>query len=207
MKVTAINGSPHKNGNTYTMLEAMCGELAKNNIDTEIIHIGKELIRGCVACGSCAASGDRRCVFDDDPVNETADKMRQSDGFILGSPVYYGGITGTMKSFLDRTFYTSSAFFKSKVAAGVVVARRSGGTNAVHQLNNYLTLAGIITPPSRYWAAVHGRTPGEAALDLEGMQTVRDIARDMAWLLEVIKSGKDIPAPKYEDKIATNFIR
>lgn len=209
MKVIALNGSPREKGNTFTVLQVMSEELAAHGIDTEIINVGGELIHGCIACGYCHSpeNQSQRCVFDDDPVNTTAEKMREANGLILGSPVYYGGIAGTMKAFLDRAFYTSSSHFRNKIGTAVVAVRRSGGVDAFNQLNNYLRLSRVISPPSKYWGVVHGRAPGEVLKDLEGIQTVRWMVRDMAWLLKTLDSAKNIPSPDNEEKIMTSFIR
>lgn len=206
MKVILINGSPRKDGNTFTALSAAAAELAKENIETEIIHIGAELLHGCIGCGYCREHKQNLCVFGTDLVNEVSLKMREADGFIIGSPVYYSGIAGTMKSFLDRVFFSSSAYFRLKPAAALCAVRRSGGSSTFHQLNNYLNLAGTVIAPGMYWNVVHGRTPGEAEKDEEGLQTVRATAKNMAWLLKVFADAKT-PRPVPEKKISTNFIR
>lgn len=208
MKVIAINGSPHKNGNTTLALKAMTDELEKQGIETETILVGNLNLRGCTACGYCSKSEGNRCVFADDGLNEIAQKMRLADGFILGCPTYYAGIPGTMKSFLDRVFFTSSRYFRGKVATSAAVVRRAGGVDVVHQLNNYLNLAQTVIPPSQYWTIAYGRTPGEVAGDGEGMQTLVKNARSMAWLLKLIEHGKDVlPLPEDEPRVMTNFIR
>lgn len=208
MKVVAINGSPRAKGNTGIALEIMAKELREQGIDVEIIQVGQLAIHGCISCGYCATSPDHRCVFQDDIVNETAAKMRQADGLILASPTYYAGIAGTMKSFLDRVFYTSSDYFKFKVATSISVVRRAGGVDVVHQLNNYLNLAETILPPSQYWTSAYGREKGEVLQDGEGVQTLRKNARAMAWLLKAVALAKEaIPLPAEEDRVMTNFIR
>lgn len=208
MKVIAINGSPRKNGNTATALKAMTDELEKLGIGTETIQIGAQDIHGCIACGHCASSEGNRCVFEDDCVNEVAQKMREADGFILGCPTYYAGIPGTMKSFLDRVFFSSSRYFRCKVATSAAVVRRAGGVDVVHQLNNYLNLAEVVIPPSQYWTIAYGREKGEVTGDGEGMQTLRKNARSMAWLLKLIELGRNtVPLPENETRIITNFIR
>lgn len=208
MKVIAINGSPHKNGNTFTVLQSMADELHKENIEVEIIHAGDKQVRGCNGCGYCRTSDHDQCVFTDDILNETAQKMRSADGIILGSPTYYGGISGTMKSFLDRAFYSSSKYFKYKVGTSIAVVRRSGGVDVMNQLNNYFTLAETVSPPSQYWTVVYGRTKEEVIQDNEGMQTIRKNARAMAWLLKVIDFSKgNIPLPIEEERQIMNFIR
>ena len=208
MKVIAINGSPRTNGNTTMALRAMTDELERQGIETETIQIGKQSIHGCIACGHCAKSEGNKCVFADDLVNETAQKMRDADGFILGCPTYYAGIPGTMKSFLDRVFYSSSRYFRLKVATSCAVVRRAGGVDVVHQLNNYLNLAQTVIPPSQYWTIAYGREKGEVEGDGEGMQTLMKNARCMAWLLKLIEAGKGtVPLPEDEKRVMTNFIR
>jgi multimeric flavodoxin WrbA len=208
MKVIAINGSPRKNGNTTMALKAMTDALERQGIETETIQIGNQSIHGCIACGHCFKSEGNRCVFADDCVNETAQKMRDADGFILGCPTYYAGIPGTMKSFLDRVFYTSSRYFRLKVATSAAVVRRAGGVDVIHQLNNYLNLAQVVIPPSQYWTIGYGRDKGEVEGDAEGMQTLVKNASCMAWLLKLIEAGKDtVPPPENEQRVMTNFIR
>ena len=208
MKVIAINGSPRKDGNTNQALKIMAHELEQQGIEVEIIHIGHLNIHGCIHCGYCWTSEGNHCVFKDDIVNETAKKMREADGFILGSPTYYAGIAGTMKAFLDRVFFTSSGYFKYKAATSISVVRRAGGVDVVHQLNNYLNLAQTVIPPSQYWTVAYGMDKGEIIQDEEGIQTIRKNARSMAWLLKIIDAGKEnIPAPVEEDHVMTNFIR
>jgi len=208
MKVIAINGSPRKNGNTNQALKIMADELEQQGIEVEIIQIGHLNIHGCIHCGYCWTSEGNHCVFKDDIVNETAKKMREADGFILGSPTYYAGIAGTMKAFLDRVFFTSSDYFKYKVATSISVVRRAGGVDVVHQLNNYLNLAQTVIPPSQYWTVAYGMDKGEIIQDEEGIQTIRKNARSMAWLLKIIDAGKEnIPVPAEEDHVMTNFIR
>lgn len=208
MKVIAINGSPRKDGNTNQALKIMAHELEQQGIEVEIIHIGHLNIHGCIHCGYCWTSEGNHCVFKDDIVNETAKKMREADGFILGSPTYYAGIAGTMKAFLDRAFFTSSGYFKYKAATSISVVRRAGGVDVVHQLNNYLNLAQTVIPPSQYWTVAYGMDKGEIIQDEEGIQTIRKNARSMAWLLKIIDAGKEnIPVPVEEDHVMTNFIR
>lgn len=208
MKVIAINGSPRKNGNTSQALKIMADELEEQGIEVEIIQIGHLNIHGCIGCGYCRTSEENQCVFKDDIVNDVAKKMREADGFILASPTYYAGIAGTMKAFLDRVFYTSSKYFKYKVATSISVVRRAGGVDVVHQLNNYLNLAQTVMPPSQYWTIAYGLAKGEVIQDKEGIQTIRKNARSMAWLLNIIDAGKEkIPAPVDEDHVMTNFIR
>ena len=199
MKVLAINGSPHANGNTACALEAAAEALHAEGIETEILHIGHKLIHGCTACGQCHTLG--KCVFDNDPVNEAAEKMAQADGILLASPVYYAGIAGTMKSFLDRVFYTRGSSFRHKVGASIAVVRRSGGTATLQGLNWYLSIGEMILPTGQYWAVVHGRKPGEARLDLEGMQTMRTLGKKHGLDAKALETGKEtLPGPKPEEK-------
>ncbi|MDR3331356.1 MAG: flavodoxin family protein [Synergistaceae bacterium] len=208
MKVIAVNGSPHKEGNTWIVLSKMSDIMKEDGIETEILQIGAEKIHGCVGCGHCQTSDGNKCVFKDDVVNEASLKMREADGIILGAPTYYAGIPGAMKCFLDRVFYSSKKYFNYKVATPVAVVRRAGGVDVVHQLMNYLHLAETVTPPSQYWTVVYGRTPGEVLQDGEGIQTITKNARSLAWLLKVIEasSGK-IPTPAEESRVYTHFVR
>ncbi len=210
MKVIGINGSPRAEGNTATALREMARELAAAGIEMEILHIGSRMIRGCQACGACARNRNERCIVADDPVNEAIQKMKNSDAIVLGSPVHYAGIGGTMKSFCDRAFYTASAnggLFAGKVGASVVAVRRSGGSAAWQGLNFYLTISQMTLAGSSYWSIVHGALPGEAADDAEGMQTVRNAARNIAWLLSQKAAAKETVAPEYDRGARTNFIR
>lgn len=208
MKVIAINGSPRRDGNTSQALNVMVEELEKEGLEVEVIQIGHLKIHGCIGCNYCATSEGNHCVFKDDIVNEVALKMREADGFILASPTYYAGIAGTIKSFLDRVFYTSSDYFKYKVGTSISVVRRAGGVDVIHQLNNYLNLAQVAIPPSQYWTTAYGLRKGEVLQDKEGIQTLRKNARSMAWLLKTIEAGKEtIPVPVEEEYVATNFIR
>lgn len=208
MKVVAVNGSPRVNGNTGHALNLMAEELQKQGIEVEIIQVGQLDLHGCIACAYCKTSEGNQCVFKEDIVNEAAAKMRAADGFILASPTYYAGIAGTMKAFLDRVFYTSSGYFKWKVATSVAVVRRAGGVDVVHQLNNYLNLAETVIPPSQYWTVGYGTAKGEVLQDGEGVQTLRKNAGAMAWLLKVMEDGKKkVPYPAAEERVMTNFVR
>lgn len=205
MKVLLINGSPKKEGNTYIALHEVQKTLEAEGIETELIHVGNKNIRGCIACNRCAELG--KCVVDD-MVNEVAPKFEQADGIVVGSPVYYASPNGTLLSFLDRLFY-SARFDKSmKVGAAVAVARRGGTTATFDVLNKYFTISNMPIAPSQYWNSVHGRTPGEAQQDGEGLQTMRQLARNMAFLVKSIRLGKEkFGIPKHEARIATNFIK
>lgn len=209
MKIIAINGSPRAEGNTATALAEMAGVLSAEQIETEIVHVGHLSVRGCQACGACGRNKNERCVIAGDGVNETIQKIKAADGIILGSPVHYAGIGGTMKSFCDRMFYVAGAnggLFTGKVGASVVAVRRSGGSAAWQGLNFYLTISRMALAGSSYWNIVHGALPGEASGDGEGMQTVRNTARNIAWLLHG-RNAANIPAPEYEHGARTNFIR
>lgn len=210
MKVIALNGSPKPNGNTHVALTLVGGELQQAGIEFEIIHIGNKLIRGCLACGSCAKTQNEQCIVNDE-VNECLQKLKMADGILLGSPVHYSGIGGTMKSFLDRLFYVAGVnggLFRHKVGASIVALRRSGGSSTLDGLNHYINYAEMIIPGSNYWNIVHGREPGEMLQDHEGRQIMRVLGKNMAWLLKVMAAGKvQVPEVQREDKIVTNFIR
>ncbi|AUN13827.1 MAG: flavodoxin family protein [Paraclostridium sordellii] len=211
MKVVAFNGSPHKKGNTYNAIETVAKELEKEGIEVEIVHVGNKAIRGCMACGGCSRNQNERCVLDKDEVNEWIQKMKEADGIILGSPVYYSAIAGTMKSFLDRAFYVASSnggMFRHKVGASVVAVRRSGGIPVFDQLNNYINYSEMIMPTSNYWNVAYGTAPGEVTQDEEGMQIMRVLGKNMAWMMKVVEAGKSqVKENEKEDKIFTNFIR
>ncbi|CEQ27378.1 flavodoxin family protein [Paeniclostridium sordellii] len=211
MKVVAFNGSPHKKGNTYNAIETVAKELEKEGIEVDIVHVGNKAIRGCIACGGCSRNQNERCVLDKDEVNEWIQKMKEADGIILGSPVYYSAIAGTMKSFLDRAFYVASSnggMFRHKVGASVVAVRRSGGIPVFDQLNNYINYSEMIMPTSNYWNVAYGTAPGEVTQDEEGMQIMRVLGKNMAWMMKVVEAGKSqVKENEKEDKIFTNFIR
>ncbi len=205
MKALLINGSPKKNGNTAYALGQMAEVFESLGVEAEILHIGNQAIRGCIACGACAKKG--QCVFDD-AVNEAAPKFREADGIVVGSPVYYASANATLVAFLDRLFYSTSFDKRMKVGASVVVARRGGCSATFDELNKYFTISGMPVASSGYWNSVHGRTPGEAAEDAEGLVTVRNLARNMAFLMKAIALGKEqIGLPELEARVATNFIR
>lgn len=205
MKVLMINGSPRVNGNTSIALKEMEQIFVQNGIESEIVQIGNKPIRGCIACGSCAERG--RCVFDDE-VNRLAPKFEAADGLVIASPVYYASANATLIACLDRLFY-STAFDKTmKVGASVTVARRGGCSATFDELNKYFTITGMPVASSQYWNSVHGAAPGEAAQDLEGMQTMRTLARNMAFLMKSIALGKEkYGLPEREPGQWTNFIR
>ena len=205
MKVLLINGSPHARGNTAIALREMERIFAENGIETETLHIGKDAIRGCMACNYCAKAG--KCVFDD-AVNAAAPKFESADGIVVATPVYYASANATLVAFLDRLFY-STAFDKTmKVGAAVAVARRGGTSATFDELNKYFTISGMPVASSQYWNSVHGRTPGEAEQDAEGLQTMRTLARNMSFLIKSIALGKEqYGLPQRESGIFTHFIR
>ena len=209
MKVLLINGSPKESGCTYTALEEVATQIEKLGIATEIFYIGNEPIRGCTGCGYCGKTGNHQCVFTDDTVNEAILKAKDCDGFIFGTPVHYAAASGSITSFLDRMFYAASNSFALKPGAAVVSCRRGGSSTALDQLNKYFTIANMPVVSSQYWNMVHGNTPDEVKQDLEGMQTMRVLGRNMAWLLKSIEAGKKagVELPQTEVRARTNFIR
>ena len=205
MKVLLINGSPHANGCTFTALNIVANELEKNGIETEIVHIGSKDIRGCIACGKCAELG--RCVFND-MVNEVAQKFEQADGLVVGSPVYYAGPNGTLTNLLDRLFFSTPFDKRMKVGAAVVSARRGGTTAAFDRLNKYFTISEMPIVSSRYWNMVHGHTPEDVMKDEEGVQIMRILGRNMAFLIRAIAAERERNGlPEKEVVKYTNFIR
>ncbi len=204
MKVLMINGSPKAEGNTAAALAEMAKVFAEEGIEAVTLQIGGKDIRGCVACNKCAQLG--RCIFDD-VVNEAAKIMETCDGVVVGSPVYYASANGTITSFLDRLFYSASFNKTMKVGASVVVARRGGASATMDQLNKYFSISGMPIASSQYWNSVHGLVPGDAAEDLEGLQTMRVLARNMSFLMKSIALGKEAYGlPQKEEHIFTNFI-
>lgn len=205
MKVLMINGSPRRNGNTAIALREMEPIFAAQGIETETIQVGNQDIRGCISCYSCMKNG--KCVFDD-LVNQVAPKFEACDGLVVAGPVYYGSANGTLVSFLDRLFYSTPFDKTMKVGAAVVVARRGGTTATFDELNKYFTISGMPVASSQYWNSVHGREMGEAAQDGEGLQTMRTLARNMAFLMKSIALGKaQYGLPEKEEPIRTHFIR
>ncbi len=211
MKVIAINGSPKENGNTFHALTGVGKQLLENSIEFEIIHVGNKAVRGCLACGTCSKNKDEKCSISNDPVNDWIQQIKTADGLILASPVYYAGIAGTMKCFLDRAFYVAGSnggLFRQKVAVAVVAVRRTGGSTTFDSLNHYLTYSEMILATSNYWNIAHGTTPGEALQDKEGLQIMDVLGRNMAWLLKMREVTKaTLPNPATVTKIYTNFIR
>ena len=205
MKVLLINGSPKAKGNTAFALEQMADVFAAQGVETEIIQVGSQAIRGCIGCGSCYKNG--QCIFDD-LVNETAQKLRDADGMVVASPVYYAAPNGTLISFLDRLFYSANFDLRMKVGAAVVCARRGGCTAAFDVLNKYFSISQMPIASSSYWNMIHGGKPGEAQQDLEGIRTVRNLAKNMVFLMNAISREKEISGlPDPEPRAVTNFIR
>ena len=205
MKVLLLNGSPKVNGNTALALAEMAKIFAEEGIEAEIVQVGNQPARGCIACGGCYKNG--KCVFDD-VVNELAVKFEEADGLVAASPVYYASANSTLTAVLDRLFYSTRFPKTMKVGASVAIARRGGCSATFDQLNKYFTISGMPVASSQYWNSVHGGAPGEAAEDAEGMQTMRTLARNMAFLMKSIELGKErFGLPQREKHQFTNFIR
>lgn len=211
MKVLAINGSPKADGNTYFALKTVGAELEKEGIEVEILHIGNQSIRGCTACAQCFKNKDEKCVLPGDQVNEWIQKMKEADGLLFGSPVHYSAIGASMKAFLDRAFYVGGAngsLFRHKVGATLVAVRRSGGVTTFDQMNHYVTYSEMLVPTSNYWNVIHGGKPGDAAQDEEGVQIMRILGKNMAWLMKLVEHGKgQVTPPEKENKVFMNFVR
>ena len=205
MKVLMINGSPRANGNTSVALHEMEQVFSSQGIETELLHIGNQPIRGCIACGGCAKAG--KCVLDD-AVNDAAVKFEACDGLVVGSPVYFASANATLVAFLTRLFYSTPFDKTMKVGAAVVAARRGGLSATFDELNKFFTISGMPIAPSQYWNSVHGREPGQAAQDAEGLQTMRTLARNMSFLMKSIALGKEqFGLPETETRQWTHFIR
>lgn len=206
MKVALVNGSPRPKGCTYTALSEVASALQVNGIETEIFQVGAKPVAGCLGCGKCRQTG--ACVFGD-VVNAFVDRSAEFDGFVFGSPVHYASASGAVSSFLDRVFYSGSSKLAFKPGAAIVSGRRAGTTAALDQLNKYFTINNMPVVSSQYWSMVHGATPEEVRQDLEGMQTMRALGNNMAWLLHCIEAGKKsgIELPEKESRIWTGFIR
>lgn len=204
MKVLLINGSPHASGNTFEALNEIATTLQAEGIAAEIVHIGIRPISGCIACRSCAQTG--RCAINDPLYTLLEAKVKECDALVVGSPVYYAGPNGALCALLDRLFYASGRHLQYKPAASVAVCRRGGASATFDRLNKYFTINNMPIVSSQYWNSVHGAVQGEAREDAEGMQTMRTLARNMAWLLRKIAADGTLP-PKAEEHIATNFIR
>ena len=204
MKVLLINGSPRKNGNTFVALSEAAKTLEQNGIETEIVQIGVKPVRGCIACGQCLTKQLGRCVFDDDICNRISEKLDSTDALIIGSPVYYGQPNGSVLSLVQRMFFSAGKKVQNKPAAAVCVCRRGGATAAFETMNMPFQMMNMPVVTSQYWNIVYGREAGQAALDAEGMQTMRTLARNMAYLLKATEGKK---RPEAEPRQATHFIR
>ena len=205
MRVMMINGSPNAKGNTFVALSEMKKIFEAENIDVDYIHIGKKDIRGCVACGYCHKNG--KCVFND-VVNETAKNFEEADGLVVGTPVYYGSANATTIAYLDRLFFSTHFDKTMKVGAAIVISRRGGSSSTFDEMNKYFTISGMPVASSQYWNMAYGLTPGEAAKDAEGLQTMRTLARNMVFLMKSIALGKEkFGLPEKEEWIGTHFIR
>jgi len=207
MKVLLFNGSSHANGCTFTALTEIAKALNEEGIETEILQIGAQPIRDCIGCRRCADS--HKCVFDDDIANAWIEKAKYADGFVFGTPVYYAHPSGRILSAMDRVFYAGGANFAHKPGAVIASARRAGTTASLDALVKHLTIAQMPVVSSTYWNMVHGNVPDEVRQDLEGMQTMRNLAKNMVWLLKCIEAGRaeGIEIPKTEKTVRTNFIR
>lgn len=207
MKALLINGSPNQHGCTYTALGEVEKTLNKHGIETQVLYLGRKPVAGCIACGYCRKNG--RCVFNDQ-VNEVLDQLDSIDAVVIGSPVYYASPAGQLLAFLDRLFYVKgSDAWAGKLGTGIVSCRRGGAASAFDVLNKYFTISNMPLVSSQYWNQVHGNTPEQVLADEEGMQTMRTLGENMAWLLKCIEAGRKsgVQAPQYEPRLMTNFIR
>lgn len=202
MKVVLINGSPHRKGNTFIALSEVAGALEKEGVQTEIIQLGIKAVQGCIACNKCVELG--HCVFQDTLYNQVREALQEADGIVVGSPVYYAGPNGALCALLDRVFYSCSELLAYKAGASVAVCRRGGASATFDRLNKYFTILNMPVVSSQYWNSVHGMRPGEATEDAEGLQTMRMLGRNMAWLLKGVKREE---RPEPELRVMTNFIR
>ena len=203
MKVLLVNGSPHREGCIYTALSEIAETLKLEGVEPQIFHIGTKPVHGCIACSRCRELG--RCVFDDDPCNEIASLAAEADGIIIGSPVYFSGVNGALCAILDRAFYSARGTFAGKPGAAVVSCRRGGASSTFDRLNKYFTISQMPVVSSQYWNAVHGNTPEDVRKDLEGLQIMRTLAKNMVRLL---KACAAVPLPEPEEtRMTTNFIR
>lgn len=208
MKVLMLNGSPHEKGCTYTALREVGGELEQAGIETEILHVGGDCVHGCMGCGACSSLG--KCIWTEDKVNEAVEKMKEAHGLVVGSPVHYASAGGAVTSFLDRFFYSGGRYTAFKPAAALASARRAGTTATLDQLNKYFMISQMPVVSSQYWNMVHGSCPEDVRQDEEGMQIMRVLGRNMAWLLQSIELGKKagLACPQADkEKKRTNFIR
>ena len=206
MKVLLFNGSPRAKGCTYTALQEIAGVLHKHGIETELIQVGTQPVAGCIACGKCKDGSP--CIIDDQ-VNALAARLEEFDGMIVGAPIYYAGPSAQSTAFLDRLFYSASAKLRGKPAAAIVSCRRGGASAGFDRLNKYFSINSMPIVTSQYWNQIHGNSPEEALQDAEGMQTMRTLAENMAWLLKCIEAGRaaGVPEAVQEPKLRTNFIR
>ena len=204
MKILLIYGSPHKNGCTYTALSEVAKALNNNSVESEIFHIGMKPIQGCIACGKCYKTG--KCAFEDNIYNSLFEKIKEADGIVVGSPVYYAGPNGSLCALLDRLFYSASYLMTNKPAAAVVSCRRGGASATFDRLNKYFTINQMPVVTSQYWNSIHGNTAEEAKRDLEGLQIMRTLGNNMAWMLKTMKNSNE-ELPQREERVATNFIR
>lgn len=211
MKVVAFNGSPRKEGNTYEALKLVGEQLEAKGIETEIVQVGIKNVKACTACNMCAKNQDKQCIIKKDDVNEWIRKMMEADGILLGSPVHYASLSASLKSFLDRAFYVSGVngnLLRHKVGASVAVVRRSGGLPTFNEMNNYLSYSEMMIPTSNYWNVIHGLFPGQIHEDEEGLQILRVLGKNMAYLMELMENGKGkVEAPVQETKVFTHFVR
>ena len=206
MKVLLVNGGPHEKGCTYTALEEVSKTLQKSGIETEIIWLGVSPIAGCIGCNACLKTG--KC-FRNDIVNDFIEKSKEADGFVFGTPVHFASSAGSLTSFMDRVFYGRGDLFKNKPACCVVSCRRGGATATFDQINKYFSICNMPIVTSQYWNQVHGTNPDEVRKDEEGMQTMRTLGNNMAWLLKCIDVAKNngVEYPENEKAVKTNFIR
>lgn len=206
MKVVAVNGSPHEKGNTYTALCIAKQELEAQGIEVEVLQLGKLDFTGCRGCGGCFKTGE--CVFGDDVFKKSCAKLYEADGIILGSPVYYASMNGSLKCFLDRCFYQSQGRMRHKVAAAIAVSRRAGDMTTFDELLKYFLISEMVIAPSYYWNVIHGGKPGEVLQDKEGVSIIANMARNMSWLLKMKEATKDsVEVPEQYPREWTNFIR
>ncbi|MBO4311554.1 MAG: flavodoxin family protein [Desulfovibrionaceae bacterium] len=205
MNVLLLNGSPHKDGCTFTALSEIAATLKKHGIDSTLVQLGTQPVPGCIACQKCR-TGHQGCIFDDAPYQRCLELLDSIDGLVVGSPVYYAGPNGSLCALLDRLFYSSSAKLAGKPAAAVVSCRRGGASASFDRLNKYFTINSMPVVASQYWNSVHGNTPEEVRQDIEGLQTMRTLAANMAWMLKSIKANPE-PRPQQEAWTPTNFIR
>ena len=209
MKVLLVNVSPNSKGCTYTALSEIAKTLEDNGVETEIFHIGNKPVRGCIGCGACKRSESGGCVFDDDIVNRLVEKVKAADGYVFGSPVYYASPNGAMLAVMDRLFYSAGKYMQYKPAACIASARRAGTTATYDALNKYIGINNMLMVPANYWNMVHGNKPEDVAQDLEGLQIMQILGKNMAWMLKLLEAGEanGVVHPEAEAKIATNFIR